>query len=45
MITNNTGNTATFKWEDFKTSQEANFEVQGTILPATEATLLPLEYR
>ena len=45
MITNNTGNTATFKWEDFKTPQEANFEVQGTILPAAEATLLPLEYR
>lgn len=45
MITNNAGNTATFKWEDFKTPQEANFEVQGTILPATEAVLMPLEYR
>lgn len=45
MITSNAGNTATFKWEDFKTPQEANFEVQGTILPAAEATLLPLEYR
>lgn len=45
MVTNNTGNTATFKWEDFKTPQEANFEVQGTILPVAEATLLPLEYR
>ena len=45
MITNNAGNTATFKWEDFKTPQEANFEVQGTILPAIEAVLMPLEYR
>lgn len=45
MVTNNTGNTATFKWEDFKTSQEANFEVQGTILPTTETVLMPLEYK
>ena len=45
MVTNNAGNTATFKWEDFKTSQEANFEVQGTVIPSTEAVLMPLEYR
>lgn len=45
MITNNTGNTATFKWEDFKTPQEANFEIQGTVIPSAETLLMPLEYR
>lgn len=45
MVTNNTGNTATYKWEDFKYDRAAGFEVQGTILPSAEVLLIPTEYR
>lgn len=45
MVTNNTGNTATFKWEDFKYRDAAEFTVQATVIPSPEAILLPKEYR
>lgn len=45
MITNNAGQTATFKWEDFKYNGSAKFEVQGAVLPAAELALIPTEYR
>lgn len=45
MVTNNVGNTATYKWEDFKYNRAAGFEVQGTTIPAIEVALLPTEYR
>lgn len=48
IVSNNTGNTSEFRWENCKRSagvKRFNYLLRGTVLPSTEVTLLPSAYR
>lgn len=45
LVSNNVGETAEYKWEDWSSENAGNFQVKGTFIPTPQSMLYPRHYR